>query len=1076
MSNAGEEKSDGLEIISIGKLYAGAWERKYWSSSRGKDRYPYPVGFKAVRTQNGVTYRMEICEGVKGPLFTISSNDGLSCSGQTPDIAWDSFQKKSCSRVKFWHGKRFSCTIDGIEFFGFKNAFVQRLLRELVANVGGTAEQNLLLSGFCNEASETRVPIQLTEFSLDNDMLPDLAKPRVTGKRSRKEKIIKLVSKSETDLKRVRTQNRDHDADPSSCGMMSQADNNDRFSSIIPTSQEENEGSLLRSTKLESMIEEEELLASVRDHLPSNSFDASDHFTVDDDFPQEQSKPVNSGSSTSIGHEGNLPKNSESLDRSKISVVPLFNCSIREDEEGESICPKTFHDSELCVPDTLDNPPGYSSNSFPHQVNKEVHTEDSCKLEDVIATDLAIPEVLATESESLREDEMGTSNSNASSEKGDSDSVGQEIAKSMMTVLLPRALPLLKTFSRKKKKNVKPSEMSTHITMAEHDKIDKVASPVRELKENPELDQNKKASVSVRNHEDDCCIKSVVPDSFDCDESGNLAYKKLCLLETSDRKTSIHCKTELLLEHGIDECNDSSSKTSLGFTFPSKKDTFRNVSKNSLCAVKQPAEDDTKTFPDYSEDILDPTTSFLDQELADFDMPTPSSLIQRVSCSDDVAQKQEVKDSSKVNNSGTWKHNAKLQDVLKLVACYVHPMPILALLLSTVGDKIYVCVICGSLAREDKVLFIYNAPVTGEKTGYPSFVGHASVILPMSEDALGSNQIAVDSSGLQFTPDGQSLVLLNSIKMPCCREGNIHCPCPSCCLDFFERNAVKIVHVKVGYVSVVNKLKTAQNVRCILVCEPNHLVAAENNGKIYLWVMDSTWSSQMEECHLPVPENWTSLTELKKIPNSASLIIGHNGFGEFSLWDIQKRILVSKFSAPSTTISKCVPISLFQWQRKGTVPPHSNQAELINEVLDATKMWFSRGDSELVQPIDSEDLAIWLIISTVSHPEFQCGYQSGDWEMDSAGSWRLALLVKNMVVIGSPLDLRASATGASVGHGIIGRSDGLVYMWELSTGIKVSNLYQFKGSGVSCIATDNSTSGALAVASDGGELLVYTYR
>lgn len=31
------------------------------------------------------------------------------------------------------------------------------------------------------------------------------------------------------------------------------------------------------------------------------------------------------------------------------------------------------------------------------------------------------------------------------------------------------------------------------------------------------------------------------------------------------------------------------------------------------------------------------------------------------------------------------------------------------------------------------------------------------------------SQITLDSSGLQFTPNGQSLVLLNCIKVPCCR-------------------------------------------------------------------------------------------------------------------------------------------------------------------------------------------------------------------------------------------------------------------------------------------------------------------
>ncbi|GMP93785.1 hypothetical protein CsSME_00043486 [Camellia sinensis var. sinensis] len=76
---------------------------------------PCTVGYKAVRTHNGNTYKMEICEGLKGPLFSITYTDGESCSGQTPDIAWKNFQKKGCPHIKLWHGKRFSCKIDGVE-------------------------------------------------------------------------------------------------------------------------------------------------------------------------------------------------------------------------------------------------------------------------------------------------------------------------------------------------------------------------------------------------------------------------------------------------------------------------------------------------------------------------------------------------------------------------------------------------------------------------------------------------------------------------------------------------------------------------------------------------------------------------------------------------------------------------------------------------------------------------------------------------------------------------------------------------------------------------------------------------
>ncbi|GKD50584.1 putative FY-rich, FY-rich, WD40/YVTN repeat-like-containing domain protein [Tanacetum coccineum] len=76
----------------------------------GKERHPYPVGYVAHRNNNGNTYKMTIIEGLKGPEFVISSTDGQSCSGQTPDIAdiaWEGFQKKGCVRIKFWQGKIF---------------------------------------------------------------------------------------------------------------------------------------------------------------------------------------------------------------------------------------------------------------------------------------------------------------------------------------------------------------------------------------------------------------------------------------------------------------------------------------------------------------------------------------------------------------------------------------------------------------------------------------------------------------------------------------------------------------------------------------------------------------------------------------------------------------------------------------------------------------------------------------------------------------------------------------------------------------------------------------------------------
>uniref|UniRef100_A0ACD5XQ02 Uncharacterized protein n=1 Tax=Avena sativa TaxID=4498 RepID=A0ACD5XQ02_AVESA len=137
------DEADGdrfIEMVSAGALYHGGvrWERKYWSCSRGKDRYPYPVGYHAVRHFAGISYAMEIQEGPRGPLFQVTSTKGDSATGQTPDIAWKNLHKKTGAKVRDWQREgSFPQKIDGVELFGFKNASVQRLLRQLLVDSTG---------------------------------------------------------------------------------------------------------------------------------------------------------------------------------------------------------------------------------------------------------------------------------------------------------------------------------------------------------------------------------------------------------------------------------------------------------------------------------------------------------------------------------------------------------------------------------------------------------------------------------------------------------------------------------------------------------------------------------------------------------------------------------------------------------------------------------------------------------------------------------------------------------------------------------------------------------------------------
>lgn len=132
-----------------------------------------------------------------------------------------------------------------------------------------------------------------------------------------------------------------------------------------------------------------------------------------------------------------------------------------------------------------------------------------------MTADVIVSEALVNKSHS--EEEMAPYDANMNSEKSDFDSVSQDIAKSMMTLLLPHAIPLLKKTRRKKKKTVMPSENlsstpkphedQSKFGSSEHNKpvvlqkfdddqcvINKLILPSNNVEANqPSLDKNKNA-------------------------------------------------------------------------------------------------------------------------------------------------------------------------------------------------------------------------------------------------------------------------------------------------------------------------------------------------------------------------------------------------------------------------------------------------------------------------------------------------------------------------------------------------------------------------------------------------------
>ncbi|XP_019074824.1 uncharacterized protein LOC100268093 isoform X3 [Vitis vinifera] len=1153
MAKPKEEKSDDLEITSIGALHKGPWDKKYWSSSRGKDRYPYPVGYQALRTHNGIRYKMEIHEGPKGPLFVIISADGILCSGQTPDIAWEIFQKKGCPRLKTLHGKRLSCKIDGVEFFGFRNPFVQRLLRELVANVNGTAEQTLLSASFCNRASGAENDTRLPDSCTYPDLLPYLEKPQTTGKRSRKQKNINMKSISGSAHKRLRPREL--------------TDN-----SVASSSRQRNR--------------------NAKDGLPLETVGLCDHLREEALILQEEGKLVSSENYIST-RAVNIPSIEEKpLDRSKhIKVQGLGYSTPIEDNNMETIFPKSsqgFSNVDHCAPDTLDHMQDNTS-AYASTAHKE--GPDNVK-DELTAADMTIFEGSVTESH--LEGEVGTYTSNGSSERSDFDSVGQEVAKSMMTVLLPQALPLLKETSRKKKATNNHLGLSFYRAESLDENsgacpIVNVASPALVLAENSPVEMEEKVQTFRRDFDPVIPsfehVKSVIPDSFEddqcghdsangpllfsdiagadqasfdkdtcaCDTLGQFinvdAWKEssVCHVETGERKDGFSCSKanvaskldENSIHHGIlsverektlldcaeeqsisskmdgaeagNQISDVAPLTRKYNGLLSESIIYRNFGDDCildayptvgpLLAAEIHQVSSSASSPDkkvlFSPEVklegqhynlntekiaLNPEEScqaYIDKKLVEQqNLVKLNRSVQKGGTSfgeNNMSNAEEVQAGTNLKAHIKMEVKHDLVGNTELVGCYVHPMPVLSVLLNTREDEIHICVLCGLLVDKDTILFIYKVTIKEPRLQSPTFVGYTPIILPTLKDRSGG-EVALDRFGLQFTPDGQSLVLLNSIKTPYCREQKIPCLCSACKLECFEENAIKIVQIKLGFLSVVEKLKTVDSVQCILVCEPNHLVAVEESGRLHVWVMNSTWSVQTEDFIIPTYDCVSPcIVELKRIPKCAPLVVGHHGFGEFSLWDISQRILISRFAMPSISIFEFIPISLFSFQSE--VPLSSNpDVDLhINKIMAATKMWFSKhNENYTFLPLGGESIAVWLLVSTLSDSDTQHDNQMNDCQTNPVGWWRLALLVKNMVILGSALDPRAAAIGASAGHGIIGTHDGLVYMWELSTGTKLGSLHYFKG-GVSCIATDDSRSDVFAVAGDGGQLLVYLH-
>ncbi|CDY16152.1 BnaA09g28860D [Brassica napus] len=1170
-----DRKSDDIEIVSVGALYSGSWDKKYWSSSRGKDRFPYPVGYKAVRAYNGSTYYMEIEEGAKGPLFLIRYLDE-SWSGQTPDIAWGKFQKTGLSNLKVWHGKRFTCKMNGVEFFGFKNPLVQRLLRELVNNSHGMVE-----SYSSNRVSQIQVDDERLAKRENPDLLCYLDMPVARKKRSRKAEIGHQNSVVKEGHKKTRFQD--------SCS---------------------GKEILNSATASICSAKEEVEIVGLQGALPEQLH--SCHATNENSSPPIENPPEVKVV-VPIQETNQLPNSCTTKPLSNISEE-LHGLQPKENKPNDDTFLNGSQDmtsSNLCAPDTLefvqDNP-----------ISSALATDDNTSCEQ--KEELTLADIVVNEGHSAG--------------PYTEDLADQEIAKSMISFLLPRAIPLLKKASVKKPPKTDVSEtMSARLNHSDNSKtsqLDDASGSVVSLSIRTCTGDDENRQVVALDSVQDCTSDvPVAPDSFDEShldvpgsghiissskeaspadlsknpldeedvssshdvstilEENNLGgcvkksmlipqctspinkiitkeSEELCagdLVQTehhSENKEakSTSCSTEgsngLVVgttptvassvrkeTHKVysrkrvstnqlrgnknssseskNSCRNTGDGDSISKMSPNKtqrilepqstwstnsvsdrinpqgdgsshvtehyqgpelmkvnNNQFTNVFCNEACVIPQdirPAqgfENASTSPPSFPASKVENVQGHIDEALGIqvSEPPSTKSQYKEHTSEKSISSVPEISASSSLKLNRDIKINNEMEKTVELLGCYFHPMPISSVSLQSVGNEIYICVL--SFATEDRVrtLFMYKISAKAPTKGFPCVVGHTPVILPIMDDKSGANR-ALERSYFHVTPDGEHLIFTGNIKTPYCRKREIDCSCLTCTSASFEENVVRIVEVKTGYVSLVTKLQAVDSVQCLVVCDPDYLVAVVKGGNLIVWAMNSNWRGPTEEFIIPAnPCTSSCIVELKKIPKCPHLIIGHSGIGEFTVWDISTRSLVSRFVSPSNMIFEFIPTSLFAWH---PLHGHSTMEDHIDMILAATKLWFSKGiNNKTLVPAEVKDTAIWLLVSTDPDPDVKCE------TVERPGRcWRLALLVRNQVILGSQFDPRADVAGTVSGHGVTGTLDGVVYLWDMSTGLKLGSLHDFKGQGVACISSDDR--GNICVASEDGQLLVYCH-
>uniref|UniRef100_A0A453KG22 Uncharacterized protein n=2 Tax=Aegilops tauschii subsp. strangulata TaxID=200361 RepID=A0A453KG22_AEGTS len=375
---------------------------------------------------------------------------------------------------------------------------------------------------------------------------------------------------------------------------------------------------------------------------------------------------------------------------------------------------------------------------------------------------------------SSQEDGLSSS-SYLGSEKSDLEVAEKEVARSMMTFLLPQAIPLLeKTYRRRKVKQKKKEDaVLARSVAAQNPSADgcEGATWPTSVGNGSQTHVHKEPlceAVKDIGPNDDCMkehisksddMKAVVADSFEDD--GQIGG------DSRSKPTGAH--------HEFDDACSKEPKENLKLL----KSTRENHAQFSESQVEV---HNRKDIPDVVYDhekgqyvLSDSLLACLEEEFGMDDSSHPAHYNHGNSNVEPVQRKQQLKDPKEGNNGSSIstdrtgdKNMGNGHDVshalsninhvngllskhpgtaargsdhhLELMGCYLHPMPVLSIMLNTKdSSSLHIYVLCGSSESCKRFLYVYDITLNDHHEKPPNFVGYTTLLLPSLEQASTGN-------------------------------------------------------------------------------------------------------------------------------------------------------------------------------------------------------------------------------------------------------------------------------------------------------------------------------------------------